>query len=333
MGRLRKLCRETLRLSELPLRESIAATGCLVLLAAAVAADESPLGESRVDAFKVVGEVVKVQGGFEFVEGPTMAADGAVYFTDIPANQILVWKAGEKAKRWLEPSMHANGLLAEAGGKLVACQMDGRVVAYDLGSKQETVLADSYNGRRFNAPNDLVIDQVGGVYFTDPLYRAPQPLPQDIQAVYYIAVDGSVTRVSDALPAPNGIGLSPDGKSLYVIPSMSAEMLVYDVIAPGKLSEPRIFCNLKQRNQTDNSGGDGMAVDTRGNLFITSNLGVQVFAANGSWLETIKFPEQPANVSFAGPERRMLVVTARTGLYTVEVSTSGLQAGHLRVAP
>lgn len=311
----------------------VAGVFCIALLAVAASAEEPDPGELQVAGFKVVGDVTKIQGDFEFVEGPTMAANGAVYFTDIPANQILVWEPGGKVATWLEPSMHANGLLAEAGGKLVACQMDGRVVVYDLDSKRETVLADSYNGQRFNAPNDLVIDQVGGLYFTDPLYRAPQPLPQDIQAVYYISVDGSVARVSDALPAPNGVGLSPDGKSLYVIPSMSAEMLVYDVIAPGQLSEPRIFCKLKQRNQAGRSGGDGMAVDTMGNLFITSNLGVQVFASDGRWIETIEFPEQPANVSFAGPERRMLVVTAKTGLYTVEVSTSGLPAGRLRVTP
>lgn len=311
---------------------NVCLTALFAMFAVCGAADEPPGDPSRASDFKVLGEIKKVQGNFEFVEGPTMAPDGSVFFTDIPANQILQWTPAGEITRWREPSMHANGLMADPNGKLLACQMDGQVVAYDIASKTETVLADKYDGKRFNAPNDLVIDEVGGVYFTDPLYRAPQPLPQGIQAVYYIAVDGTVTQLSDDLPAPNGIGLSPDGKSLYVIPSMSAEMLVYDVVAPGKLSQPRVFCKLKQKTDADNSGGDGMAVDTTGNLFITSNLGVQVFSADGSWLETIEFPEQPANVAFAGPERKMLVVTARTGLYTVEVSTSGLPANAMRVA-
>jgi gluconolactonase len=289
----------------------------------------------QVEPYRVAAQdqpaVTLVQGGFQFVEGPTMAADGAVYFTDIPANQILVWREGKKVEPWIEPSMHANGLMIEEGGRLVACQMDGSVVAYNLTTKESEVLADKFEGKRFNAPNDLVIDSVGGVYFTDPLYRAPTPLPQGAQAFYYIAVDRTVTRLSGDLPAPNGIGLSPDGKSLYVIPSMSSEMLVFDVLAPGKVSEPRVFCELNQKSDGDRSGGDGMTVDTDGNVYITTNLGVQVFSAAGKWLQTIEIPEQPANVTFAGPDRSVLVVTARNGLYTVPVSAKGVKPNRLRI--
>jgi gluconolactonase len=294
----------------------------------AAAAQDQPEGGSQ---FQVTGDVQRVADGFEFVEGPTMAADGTVFFTDIPADRIMAWRDSEPVSTWVQPAGHANGLMFESGGDLIACQMDGQVVAYDLATRKMRVLADRYDGKRFNAPNDLVVDAEGGIYFTDPLYRAPEPLPQTVQAVYYIAVDGKVSRVSEDLPAPNGIGLSPDGRRLYVVPSMSAEMLVYDVQGAGKLSSPKIFCRLRQAAEGDNSGGDGMTVDQQGNVMITTNLGVQVFSAAGQWITTIKVPEHPANVAFAGPSRNILVITARTGVYRVPVSTTGLPPARLRI--
>ncbi len=121
--------------------------------------------------------------------------------------------------------------------------MDGQVVEFnrETGLVART-LASEYQAKRFNAPNDLVIDSEGGIYFTDPLYRAPDPLPQGIQAVYYIKPDGEVSRVTEGIKAPNGIGLSPDQKRLYVIPSMQAKMLVYEVKGPANLvtSKPSV---------------------------------------------------------------------------------------------
>lgn len=277
------------------------------------------------------GSVEKLQGGFEFTEGPTQAADGSLYFSDIPADTIYVRRGNAEAESFIKPSGHANGLIAEPGGRLVACQMDGQVVAYDLQTKEMQPLASTYEGKRFNAPNDLVIDGEGGVYFTDPLFRAPEPLPQGVQAFYYIGTDGQVSRLSDDLPAPNGIGLSPEGDRLYVIPSHSAEMLVYEVDGPGKVSKRRVFCKLRQKEEGGNSGGDGMAVDTEGNVYITSGLGVQVFSPEGDFIMVIEFPEQPSNVTFGGSDNRTLFVTARNGLYSVDVSTTGLPANRLRI--
>lgn len=277
------------------------------------------------------GSVQKIQGGFEFTEGPAQAPDGALYFSDIPANTIYVRRGNAQAEPFIKPSGHANGLIAEPGGRLVACQMDGQVVAYDLQTKEMKPLASTYEGKRFNAPNDLVIGTEGGVYFTDPLFRAPEPLPQGVQAFYYIGLDGQVTRLSGDLPAPNGIGLSPEGDRLYVIPSQSAEMLVYNVDGPGEVSDGRVFCKLRQKEEGGNSGGDGMAVDTQGNLYITSGLGVQVFSPEGEFITVIEFPEQPANVTFGGSDNRTLYVTARNGLYSVGVSTTGLAPNRLRI--
>lgn len=284
-----------------------------------------PIGWAQSDAavIRPTGEVEQIGDGFGFVEGPAAASDGTLYFTDIPNNRIMVRTAAGELKVFVEPSGHANGLLIDDQDRLLACQMDGRLVAYDRKTKGLTVLAEGYEGKRFNACNDLTVDADGGIYFTDPLFRAPQPLPQGIQAVYYRAADGTVRRVTGDLPAPNGIHVSADGKSLYVIPSRSAEMLRYPIERPGKLGEREVFCTLKQPAGQSNSGGDGMALDVEGNLYITSNLGVQVFSPEGGYRGLVKFPEQPANGTFGGPEGKTMYVTARTGVYAVAMPIAG----------
>ncbi len=209
------------------------------------------------------------------------------------------------------------------GKRLLACEMDGRLKEFSLDDKKETVLADKHEDKRFNAPNDLVIDQSGGIYFTDPRFRAPDPWPQGKEAVYYRAADGKVTRLLDDRKAPNGIILSPDEKTLYVIPSMEKQMWSYPVEAPGKIGPGKVLCELRQPKGSDNGGGDGLTVDTAGNLYITSGLGVQVVSPDGKILGVIEFPEQPANVTFGGPNRKTLYVTARTSLYSVEMEATG----------
>ncbi len=212
-----------------------------------------------------------------------------------------------------------------ADGRMLVCQMDGQVVSRDVDSGKSTALASQYGGKRFNAPNDLVIDPSGGIYFTDPLFLAPQPLPQGVQAVYYISAAGEVSRVTGNIAAPNGIGLSPDAKRLYVIPSQQAEMLVYDVEGPGSISGGRTFCRLTQPEGKQDTGGDGMTVDVQGNVYITTNLGVEIFSSDGQQRGLVTFPQQPANVTFAGEDRKTMYVTARTALYRVTMPIAGLK--------
>ena len=271
-----------------------------------------------------IGDVETVRTGFAFTEGPAWDPRGTLFFSDIPGNTIHRLKKGDELSDFTNDSKHTNGIMIAADGRMLACQMDGQVVAYDVESGQAKVLADSYDGKRFNAPNDLVIDKQGGIYFTDPLFRAPDPLPQGVQTVYYIAPSGEVKRVTEHIAAPNGIGLSPDGQRLYVIPSQQSEMLVYDVAGPGELSNGRTLCRVTQPPGMDNTGGDGMTVDVNGNLYITTHLGVEIFSPEGKRMGLVEFPEQPANVTFAGPNRTTMYVTARTGLYRVEMPIAGL---------
>src|SRR6476619_7020268 len=155
------------------------------------------------------------------------------------------------------------------------------------------------------------------------MFRAPTPLPQGVQAFYYRAADGKVTRLGVVEKAPNGIILSPDEKKLYVIPSQQAEMLAYPVEAPGKIGQQRVFCTVKQAAGKSAGGGDGCAMDTKGNLYIATALGVQVFSPQGSLLGVIEFPEQPSNCDFGGKDFKTLYVTARTSVYAVPMEATG----------
>lgn len=224
---------------------------------------------------------------------------------------------------FIEPSGHANGLMVDGVGNLIACQMDGQVVSFDIKTKKPAMLAKSYMEQRFNAPNDLVIDKSGGVYFTDPHYRAPMPLPQRTMAVYYRAANGFVSRLIDDLDAPNGVILSPDEKTLYVIPTQQDKMMAYPVTKPGVLGEGKVFCTLKQAEGQSGRGGDGLTIDEKGNLYITSGLGLQVVSPEGKLLGILEFPEQPANVTFGGAENQTLFVTARTSLYKMSAPVAG----------
>ena len=270
-----------------------------------------------------VGDVQELHTGLKFTEGPADDGNGNIYFTDIPADRIYKHTSEGKLETFLEGAGHCNGLMFYDKDNLFACAMDGRLITIDVPSKKITPLAEQYDRKRFNAPNDLVLDKQGGVYFTDPHFRAPQPLPQKVPAVYYRSLEGEVTRVEVITKAPNGVILSPDEKTLYVIPSLQSEMLAYPVLGAGKLGEERVFCKLKQPDGQQNTGGDGLTIDTNGNLYITSRIGVQVWSPAGKYLGNIEFPQQPANVTFGGKDRKTLFATCRTGFYSVEMEAQG----------
>jgi gluconolactonase len=269
-----------------------------------------------------LGEVQRLHTDFAFTEGPATDAAGNLYFTDIPNNRIHKRDAKGTLSVFVEPSGHCNGLLV-VGDRLLACEMDGQLKQYDLATAKQTSLATEYKGIRFNAPNDLVIDKAGGIYFTDPRYRAPDPWPQGTEAVYYRAAEGKVTRLIEDRTAPNGVILSPDERTLYVIPSMEKQMWSYAIKSPGEIGKGKMFCTLTQPEGKDDAGGDGLTIDINGNLYITTALGLQVFDSSGKQLGIIKIPEHPANVAFGGKDSKTLFVTARKSLYSVETSATG----------
>lgn len=297
------------------------AVRCAVCVAVVLIAAVNGRWAAAADPIPDIGptaEPTKVATGFGFVEGPAWDGDGLLYFTDIPNAKIQTVDADGKVSVFVEDAGPCNGLMFNADGELVGCSMGGgELVAWNVETKEKRTLVGEYDGKRFNACNDLVIDAAGGVYFTDPMFGAPQPLPQGGQGVYYLGADGKVTRLVDDLPAPNGILLSRDEKTLYVLPSMSSEMLAYPVELPGKLGESRVFCKL------ENGGSDGAALDEHGNLYLTIDRGVEVFDEAGKLLGVIEFPEQPANCEFGGADGKTLYVTARTSLYSVPMLVKG----------
>lgn len=155
----------------------------LIVLALSLFAFAQAQAADAIPGIGPTGPVTKVDGVYQFTEGPAADAQGNVYFSDIPANRIYKIDPQGKVALFLEPSGHTNGLMLLGSGEIGACQMDGQVVAISADDQSIRPLAKEYNGARFNAPNDLVIDRAGGVYFTDPHFRAPDPLPQGKTAV------------------------------------------------------------------------------------------------------------------------------------------------------
>ncbi len=297
------------------------AIGAAVLLVAGARAAED---NKSIPGIGPAGEIVKVATDFKFTEGPAHDAQGSIYFTDIPNNKILKVDAEGKVSTFLEDSQGCNGLMFDQKGRLIACQGGaGRVIAIDPKTKEISVLAGEYNGKRFNAPNDLVVDRNGGVYFTDPSFRPEAS--QDKMAVYYVSADKQVTRLIDDLQRPNGVILAPDEKTLYVLPSGSPDVMAYPVEGAGKIGKGKVFCKLEQAATGPPRGGDGLTVDTKGNLYLTqpSLQSIQVVSSDGKTLGLIKFPERPSNCTFGGKDMKTLFVTAQTSLYNVKMEATG----------
>ena len=305
-------------------RPMMSRLGSAVLVAVLSCTCSITLADDPIPGIGPVGDIEVVAADLQFTEGPTVDGEGNLYFTDIPADRIHRWTEADGLSVFLEPAGHANGLMWTAGSGLRACQMDGKLVGIDIKTREVTTLAEQFEGARFNAPNDLVVDRSGGTYFTDPLYRAPTPLPQGMMSVYYVSAAGEVSRVVDDMPAPNGILLSPDEKTLYVIPSQDSKVMCYPVLEPGKLGEGEVFCEIQQTEDSNGKqGGDGAAIDTKGNLYFTTALGIQVFTPAADYLGAIAFPEHPANVTFGGSDFKTLIVTARTSVYRVRMEAIG----------
>jgi gluconolactonase len=256
----------------------------------------------------------KITGGFRFTEGPAADQEGNIYFTDIPNNRIHKWSLDGKLSTFMENSGGANGLMFDKDGNLVACAGgNGKVVSISPRGDL-TVLADKFNGKPFNSPNDLWIDPNGGIYFTDPRYGSRENLPQDGEHVYYLSADRKkLVRVISDMVRPNGIIGTPDGKLLYVADHGADKTYVYTVNPDGTLTDKKLFAG---------QGSDGMTLDSKGNLYLTAQA-VTVYSPSGDLIKAIHVPEQPSNLCFGGKNKKNLFITARTSLYSMDMKNSG----------
>lgn len=258
--------------------------------------------------------VQKLADGFQFTEGPACDAEGNVFFSDIPNERIHKWSVDGKLTTFRENSGKANGLFFDAKGNLIACEGGSRRLTSIAPDGTVTVLADSYRGKKLNSPNDLWVDPKGGVYFSDPRYGQDPEIEQDGFHVYYLPPIGKeLVRVIGDLVKPNGVLGTADGKSLYVADAGDGKTYVYKIQPDASLTDRKLAAPV---------GADGMTLDEKGNLYLARNA-VQVYSPAGEPVTQIAVPEAPANVCFGGKDRKTLFITARKGLYAIEMNVRG----------
>lgn len=283
--------------------------------------------------------------GFVWSEGPVWVDEGKyLLFSDIPPNRIYQWSAEEGLKLYLTPSGYtddkprggevgSNGLLLDLQGRLVLCQHgDRRLARMDAALSNPLpkyiTLADSWQGKRFNSPNDAVYHRNGDLFLTDPPYGLERNIDDpakelDFQGVYRLDREGTLHLVTREMSRPNGIAFSPDYKTLYVANSDSSSpvWMAFDVADDGSTSNPRVFFDTRTIGRK--GGGDGMKVDQRGNVFATGPGGVLVISPEGKYLGTIHTDRSTSNCAF-GDDGKTLYITADDHLLRIRLSVPGM---------
>jgi gluconolactonase len=303
------------------LRTSAAvAIAAAAVLTALPALAQAPAGIPGVVAPGVEPELV--QEGFVFTEGPVGKPDGGLYFTDIRPNKVYELEPNGKITLIREQSTGANGLALTKDGDLLAAEGDGRRISKRSRDGAITTVTDGIEGKPFIWPNDLFPDAKGGIYITDP---GPRPVvPGRTAYVYYLPPGAKqAVVIDDQIVRPNGLTLTRDGKTLIVDDTVGPVVFAYDVAPDGSVKNKRNFAQLRDIPEGKESGADGLALDSEDRIYITTLTGVQVFDAKGQYLGTIKVPRQPANVAFGGPDKGVLYITAREGLYRLKMLSRG----------
>lgn len=270
-----------------------------------------------IPLFNNDAELNLVSNEFSFTEGPAADSEGNVYFTDQPNDKIYKWNWRDNSiELFSDKTGRANGTYVDKDGNLLTCSDEnGEIWKFSTSGNHE-ILAKNYLGKRLNGPNDLWIDEWGGIYFTDPLYERSywENFKQEIveEGLYYRYPNGKIKRL-DTFTQPNGIIGSNSEKKLYVSDIDAGKTYVYDISDKGTLSNKKVFCD---------TGSDGMTLDNRGNLYLTGD-GVTIFNKEGKQIEHINIPEKwTANVTFGGKNFSTLFITASNSVYTLEMNVS-----------
>jgi gluconolactonase len=263
-----------------------------------------------------------VQEGFTFTEGPVGTADGGLFFSDIRVSKTYRLDPGGKISVARENTNGANGLALTKDGELLFAEGDAKRITKRNRDGTITTLTEGPPGAPLLAPNDLIVDAKGGIYFTDP---GPRPVvPGRPTYVYYLPAGTKTPILIDSsVPRPNGLVLTMDGKTLIVDDTLNPTVFAYDIQPDGSVKNKRAFAQLRDIPANSESGADGAAIDRDNRVYVSSVSGVQVFDANGQYLGTIKAARQAANLAFAGPDKQTLYLTAREGLYRVRTLAKG----------
>jgi gluconolactonase len=302
----------------------IAVLGLPLILAAQKAKDFrlEPLSPKFLELIDREVKLQTVATGFGFTEGPMWDAAGFLYVSDETINKVFrVFPNGKKEE--VIALGDPDGNTFDRQHRLIDCASVLRAIIEVTPDGKYKVLADRYDGKRLNSPNDVIIGPDGAIYFTDPTLDLVTGEKQEIpfQGVYRLDESGRVQLLTRDLTQPNGLAFSPDGKKFYVDDSEQRNIRVYDVGADGMLTNGRIF---GEEPGSKNEGvPDGIKVDKNGNLFVTGPKGIWVWDAKGNHLGTIVMPEQPANLTWGDKEYRTLFITATTSVYRLQTKTQG----------
>ncbi len=276
--------------------------------------------------------------GFVYAEGPVWTADGALVFSDLPANTIFKITATGQTSIVRKPSGYdrkdsplgrfigSNGLTLDRQGRLIICEHGNRRVSRLETDGRLTVLADAYDGKRLNSPNDVVVKSDGSIYFTDPPYGLFEIEDDPNKALPYAGIfrirGGRVELLSSEWRRPNGLAFSPDERYLYVAHSDEARRawMRFEVKADGTLGPATVFFDVTAEPLT--GVPDGMKVDSQGHVYGTGPGGVWIISPDGRPLGRLEVPEQPANLAW-GDDGRTLYITARSSIYRIRLNVGG----------
>jgi gluconolactonase len=263
-----------------------------------------------------------VASGMGFTEGPVWDPAGFVYVSDEEINKIFrIYPDGHKEE--LISLGDPDGNTYDEHRQLIDCASVLRAIIRIKPDGTYTVLADRYQGKRFNSPNDVVIGPDGATYFTDPTSDLPKDQKQelDFKGVFRLSAKGQVTLLTKELTEPNGLAFSPDGKRLYVDDSEKRNIRIYDFQPDGTLRNGRIFG--EELDTGEEGVPDGMKLDRAGNLYVTGPGGIWIWDSDGHHLGTIILPEQPANLAWGDSDLKTLYITATTSLYKLKTNATG----------
>jgi gluconolactonase len=263
-----------------------------------------------------------VSGGMGFTEGPVWDPAGFIYVSDEVQNKIFrIYPDGHKEE--LISLGDPDGNTYDAQHQLIDCASVLRAIIRVKSDGTYTVLADRYQGKRLNSPNDVVIGPDGAIYFTDPTSDLPKDQKQelDFKGVFRLDANGEVRLLTKELTEPNGLAFSPDGKRLYVDDSTQRNIRVYDFQPVGTLRNGRIFG--EEPGGKGDGVPDGMRVDMAGNLYVIGPGGIWIWSPDGRHLGTIIVPEQPANLAWGDSDWKTLYITATTSLYKIKTNATG----------
>ncbi|WP_164101426.1 SMP-30/gluconolactonase/LRE family protein [Candidatus Laterigemmans baculatus] len=313
-----------------------------------IATAQTPAAIGRIESLdpafaSLVAEDAKIEviaDGFTWSEGPLWvpsASGGELLFSDIPRNTIFSWSAARGVQTFMTPSGYtgvtfyglepgSNGLALDAQGRLLACEHGDRRVSMLTAGGGKLTLADRYEGRRLNSPNDLVVHSSGSLFFTDPPYGLPQRADDprrelDFCGIFRIDADGRLTLLSKQLARPNGIALSPDEKTLYVSQSDPAKAIwmTFPIGDDLTLGEGTLFYDATDQVQTLPGLPDGMCVDAAGHIWASGPGGIYVFNPAGKLLGRLLTGERTSNCALGGPDGKTLFITADSYLCRVQL--------------